>query len=63
MACGCQKSREQFQVVTNDGHGRTVFTSSSKDTAATVSKRYPGSVVKNTQTGTIVHTNPTEAGQ
>ncbi|MFD9903915.1 hypothetical protein [Streptomyces sp. NPDC059063] len=57
MGCGCNSNkREQFQVITGKG-ARAVFTSTSSQTAITVSKRYPGSVVKNTKTGDVVHRN------
>lgn len=52
MACSCQKKNQQFAVITNGG--RQVFTSSSKDTAVSVSRRYAGSVVKDAK-GDIVH--------
>ncbi|MFJ5037951.1 hypothetical protein [Streptomyces parvulus] len=57
MACGCQKKKaEQFQVVTQAGKGRAVFSTPTKATAVAVSQKYPGSVVKD-GTGGVVHTN------
>ncbi|MFB7337764.1 hypothetical protein ACFC00_40135 [Streptomyces adustus] len=54
MGCSCNnKKKDQFQVVTQGGSGRAVLTSSSKDTATSVSRKYPGSVVKDGQ-GNIV---------
>lgn len=44
MACACQSKRQQWEVVTKAG--KVVFTSSSKPTAVTVSKRYPDSDVR-----------------
>jgi len=44
MPCACQSKRQQFEVVTEAG--KVVFTSSSKPTADTVAKRYPGSSVR-----------------
>lgn len=64
MPCGCQNktgARAQFQVVTDNGAGRAVYTSPSADTAKSVAARYPGSVVKNSQSGEIVHRNPAPA--
>ncbi|QEV03778.1 hypothetical protein CP971_05600 [Streptomyces viridifaciens] len=44
--CACQQGRQQFEVVADGGAGKVLFASSSKPTAETVSKRYPGSVVR-----------------
>ncbi|WP_165947316.1 hypothetical protein [Micromonospora sp. 15K316] len=47
MACSCGKNRKQFEVVVNqNGVDKVVFTGSVKTTADTVSKRYPGSTVR-----------------
>jgi hypothetical protein len=52
MACGCQKNREQFEVLNEQGN--VVYTASSQATANTVAKRYPNSSVrpKSTQPAT-----------
>lgn len=51
MACGCNKGpRTQFEVVAENG--KVVFTSPTKATADTVSKRYPNSTVRPQGTGT-----------
>ncbi|WP_030672449.1 hypothetical protein [Streptomyces sp. NRRL B-1347] len=64
MGCGCNKNkREQFQVVTAQGSGRAVYTSTAQQTAVSVSRRYPGSVVKSTKSGDIVHRNTTPAAK
>ncbi|MFE0545187.1 hypothetical protein [Streptomyces sp. NPDC058891] len=58
MGCACgNKNRQTFEVVTNGGSGRVVFSSTSKPTATTVSGRYAGSVVRDKATGDVVHTN------
>ena len=44
MACSCQSKRQQYEVVTTEG--KVVFTSSNMATANTVSRRYPGSTVR-----------------
>jgi hypothetical protein len=44
MACSCQNKRQQYEVVS--AAGKVVFTSASKPTAETVSKRYPDSTVR-----------------
>lgn len=44
MPCNCQSKKQQWEVVT--AAGKVVFTSSSKPTADTVSKRYPNSTVR-----------------
>ena len=46
MGCSCNKGRKQFEVVTDGGSGKVVFTSASKPTADTVAKRNPGSMVR-----------------
>ncbi|MGW6391213.1 hypothetical protein ACWFR1_12090 [Streptomyces sp. NPDC055103] len=46
MACACQKKRQQFEVVADDGKGKVLFTSGSESTAKAVSNRYPGSAVR-----------------
>lgn len=43
MACSCQKNRKKYEVVSG---GKVVYSSSSKPTADSVSKRYPGSEVR-----------------
>ncbi|TFV33202.1 hypothetical protein E4K10_30495 [Streptomyces sp. T1317-0309] len=58
MGCNCgNKNRQTFEVVTNGGSGRVVFSSASKPTAITVSGRYAGSVVRDKATGDVVRTN------
>jgi hypothetical protein len=54
MPCSCQKNRPQFEVVREGGLGKTVFRASVRSTAETVGTKYPGSVVRNEQTGEIV---------
>jgi hypothetical protein len=44
MACGCNKSKQQFEVVTADS--RIVYTTSSESTAKSVAQRYEGSTVR-----------------
>ncbi|UQA95624.1 hypothetical protein [Streptomyces halobius] len=44
MPCSCQSKRQQWEVVT--ATGKVVFTSASKPTAETVSKRYPQSSIR-----------------
>ncbi|MEV0536340.1 hypothetical protein [Kitasatospora sp. NPDC050463] len=46
MGCACDKGREQWEVVANDGDGAVLFKTSSKPTADTVATRYPGSIVR-----------------
>ncbi|WP_328434573.1 hypothetical protein [Streptomyces sp. NBC_00425] len=56
MACGCQKKKDLFRVVTRGGAGRAVFSNSSKETTIAISKKYEGSVVMD-KDDKIVHTN------
>jgi hypothetical protein len=44
IPCGCQKNKQQWEVVT--ASDKVVYTSTSKATAEAVSKRYPGSTVR-----------------
>ncbi|GAA2946088.1 MULTISPECIES: hypothetical protein [Streptomyces] len=44
MACGCQKNRKQFEVVSSAG--KVVYTGSSEPVAKGVAKRYPDSTVR-----------------
>lgn len=44
MVCNCNKKRQQFEVVAETG--KVVFTSGSRPTADAVSRRYPGSTVR-----------------
>lgn len=60
MPCSCQKKRDQFAVVTQNGEGRQVYASSDKGLAVKVAARYPGSVVKD-KDGTVVHTQKAPA--
>jgi hypothetical protein len=46
MACACAKNRIQYQVIVPGG--RVAYTSTSKQTADAVAKKYPGSEVKAT---------------
>lgn len=46
MACGCNKSRVEFEVVADGGTGRVLHTSSNEMTAKTVARRYPDSIVR-----------------
>lgn len=48
MPCSCQQNRNrtQYEVVTDGGDGRVVFTTGSKPTADTVAQRYTGSIVR-----------------
>lgn len=46
MGCSCNKGRKQFEVVADGGAGRVLFTATVEATAQTVSKRYPGSIVR-----------------
>ena len=56
MPCACKgKKREQFEVVTDAG--KVVFTSGSQPTARAVSKRYPGSSVRQKDNPTTKSTN------
>ncbi|MDT0416464.1 hypothetical protein RM574_13305 [Streptomyces sp. DSM 41982] len=43
MPCSCAKNRKTFEVVTSD---KVVYSSTSEPTAKAVSKRYPGSIVR-----------------
>ncbi|MFZ3595045.1 hypothetical protein [Streptomyces sp. BH104] len=43
MGCGCNKKRDQYQVIS--AAGKVLFTSGSQPTAKAVSRRYPGSEV------------------
>jgi hypothetical protein len=43
MACGCNKGRQQFEVVVG---GRVVYTAPSKPAADAVAKRYQGAEVR-----------------
>lgn len=46
MPCACNKNRQKYEVVTEDGAGKVVFGPSTEATCKAVSKRYPGSVVR-----------------
>ncbi|MGJ3558862.1 hypothetical protein ACR6C2_07740 [Streptomyces sp. INA 01156] len=48
MGCSCQNGKKSKYevVVTNDGKEKVVFSSTSKPTAETVGKRYPGSSIR-----------------
>lgn len=46
MACGCNKKRQEFEVVADGGQGTVLFTSTSEPTARTVAGRYPNSIVR-----------------
>ncbi|GGZ23345.1 hypothetical protein GCM10010387_15600 [Streptomyces inusitatus] len=54
MPCSCGKKRNRFEVVA-EGTGKVLFTSSSEGTANAVSKRYPGSTVRESGTKEINH--------
>ncbi|MFJ4703140.1 hypothetical protein ACIP5N_33810 [Streptomyces sp. NPDC088768] len=43
MPCSCAKNRKTFEVAVSD---KVVYSSTSEPTAKAVSKRYPGSVVR-----------------
>lgn len=59
MGCACGgKNRQTFEVVTEGGAGRTVFTTHMEATAKGVAARYPGSVARNKATGEVVYTAP-----
>lgn len=44
MGCGCNKNRQQYEVVTADG--RIAYTTPSKVAADAVAKRYAGATVR-----------------
>lgn len=44
MACGCNKNRTQYEVVSSAG--KVVWSGTSKPVADNVSKRYPDSAVR-----------------
>ncbi|MFJ7586965.1 hypothetical protein ACIQZO_06135 [Streptomyces sp. NPDC097617] len=46
MACACNSTRKQFEVVADGGSGKVLFTSGSEPTAQAVSKRYENSIVR-----------------
>lgn len=46
MACSCSKQRQQWEVVADDGKGKVLYSSPSKATSDAVSRRYPGSIVR-----------------
>ncbi|MFB8402202.1 hypothetical protein [Streptomyces sp. NPDC055912] len=52
MPCSCQKNKQQYEVVS--ATGKVVFTTASKPTADTVSKRYLDSTVRLAQSGSGV---------
>ncbi|WP_086778059.1 hypothetical protein [Streptomyces griseus] len=56
MGCACAK--QKFEVVMDGGAGKVVFGPSSEATSKAVSRRYPGSIVRNKTTGETVHTAP-----
>lgn len=52
MGCACAKNRQKFEVVTEGGEGKVVFGPSTEATCKAVSRRYPGSVVREKATAT-----------
>jgi hypothetical protein len=44
VACGCNKNKQQFEVVSAEG--KVVYTSTSEPTAKAVARRYEGSTVR-----------------
>ncbi|WP_228995227.1 hypothetical protein [Streptomyces sp. DH8] len=46
MGCACAKNRAKFEVVTEGGEGKVVFGPSTEATCKAVSRRYPGSIVR-----------------
>lgn len=44
MACGCQKNRTQYEVMSSAG--KVLWTGASKPVADNVAKRYPSSQVR-----------------
>lgn len=53
MGCACNKGKTtQHEVVADGGTGKVLFTSTNSPTAEAVSKRYPGSIVREKGTTT-----------
>ncbi|WP_439082071.1 hypothetical protein [Streptomyces sp. WL006] len=46
MGCACAKNRQKFEVVSEGGAGKVVFGPSTEATCKAVSRRYPGSIVR-----------------
>lgn len=57
MACSCAKNKTTYKVTTSEG--KVVYSSSSKPTADSVARRYPGSKVTEHKPGTAKTTPAT----